>query len=129
MFLFLALLISNCEDSIGSVDNIFLVQIAYIVLLITYLVRVVLFLLSGLCKINVIKSEKALLGLSKANKTCSIIFFIFDAIMALILLIFGFVQLGPIVGALGLFEDFYFFGVSLASMIAAIKLNNKLLAS
>ena len=114
---------------LGDLEDGLLIQIAFIGLLITYFVRFVLFLLSGLCKANVIKNEKLLLGLSKANKTCSIIFFIIDAIMALILLINGFVQLGPVAGGLGLLEDFYFFGVSLASMIAAIKLNRSVVAS
>ncbi len=116
-------------DGLADLEGGLLIQIAFIGLLITYLVRVVLFLLSGLCKANVIKNEKVLLGLSKANKICSIVFFVVDAFMVLILLIYGFVQLGPLAGGLGLLEDFYFFGVSLASMIAAIKLNNKLLTS
>lgn len=99
-----------------------MLSMGLVILLFTFIVRFIMFALEGL--MSVLNKEKAFKTVAKINKIFSIIMFIFDAIGCLILLIFGFVQLG-IVGAYSLPLQLVVFGISLASMIVAIKLNQE----
>lgn len=93
-----------------------------VIILFTFIVRFVMFALAGL--MSVLNKEKAFRIVAKINKIFSIIMFVFDAIGCLIIIIFGFVQLG-LVGGYSLPFQLVIFGISLASMIIAIKLNHE----